>query len=207
MALEINVADNSGQSLVATIERLSDNFFWNDNTSAFESSPSFANKSITLTEGGSENARSYQATVSGLGSPGYILIRIHKASGNTATRGVMQVFVDEGDEIAQVANIYHADIEFNLDNSNSQDEYTATWFLNAERITSGITSPTIQVVRRDTGGDLIASTSMTQIGSTGSYKYDETTNFTTSGESYLVIASATIDGETRTYSRLVSRDD
>lgn len=108
---------------------------------------------------------------------------------------------------ASITDIYHADIQFTVDEANAQDEYTVTWFKNGVRQTSGITSPTIQVVKRADGTDLIASTSLTQIGSTGSYKKDATTTARqTAGEACLVIVSATIDAGTRTFSKLTGRD-
>lgn len=108
--------------------------------------------------------------------------------------------------LADAEDVYHADIELTIDGANTQDEYTVTWFRNGVRQTTGITSPTIQVVKRADGTDLIASAAMTQIGSTGSYKYDEDTNRITNGEAVLVLAGATINGGARTFSRLLGRD-
>jgi hypothetical protein len=104
-------------------------------------------------------------------------------------------------------DLYHADIQTTIDDSNSQDEYTITWFKNGARVTSGITVPTLQVIKRADGTDLIASTTPTQIGATGSYKHDATTSARlTAGESAIAVASATIDGSTRSFSKLVGRD-
>jgi hypothetical protein len=88
----------------------------------------------------------------------------------------------------KVDDIYHADINVVVDGGVPQDEYTVTWFKNGARVTSGITSPTIQVVKRVDGTSLVSSASMTQIGSTGSYKKDEGTNLITAGEAVLVRA-------------------
>jgi hypothetical protein len=78
---------------------------------------------------------------------------------------------------------------------------------NGVRQTSGITVPTIQVVKRATGTDLIASTTPTQIGTTGSYKHDATgAARLTAGEAVLVVVTATIDGSTRSFSKLIGRD-
>lgn len=107
---------------------------------------------------------------------------------------------------AQLASIYAAQIDFADDEDNSKDEYSVQWFKNGAPVTSGITSPTIQVIKRADGTDLVASSAMTQIGSTGAYKYDETTNRVTSGEAVLVQVQATIDGSARTWRKLVSRD-
>lgn len=106
----------------------------------------------------------------------------------------------------KVDDIYHADINVAVDAAAPQDEYTVTWFKNGARVTSGISSPTIQVVKRADGTSLVPSTAMTEIGSTGSYKKDEGTNLITAGEAVLVIASANIDSATRTFSKVISRD-
>ncbi len=103
-------------------------------------------------------------------------------------------------------DVYHADILLTVDEANTRDEYTITWFKNGVAVTSGITSPTLQVVKRADGTDLIASTTPTQIGSTGSYKHDESSGRITAGEATLVIAGATIDGSPRSFRLLVGRD-
>jgi hypothetical protein len=108
-----------------------------------------------------------------------------------------------GITLAASEDVYHALIEYSFD--DPEDEYTVTWFKNGQRVTSGITSPTIQVVKRTDGTDLVASAAMTQIGSTGSYKYDESTNVISADESYLTIVSATIDSGGRSFACLVSR--
>jgi hypothetical protein len=104
-------------------------------------------------------------------------------------------------------DLYHADICFTRDQANTQDEYTVTWFKNGVRLTSGVTSPTIQVVKRADGTDLVAATAMTEVGSTETFKYDATgSSRVTQGEAVLVVVAATIDSGSRTFSRLVSRD-
>lgn len=109
--------------------------------------------------------------------------------------------------LTSAEDVYHADICLTVDSSNSKDEWTVTWFKNGIRQTSGITSPTLQVVKRADGSDLIAASSMTQIGSTGSYKLDATTTSrTTAGESVLAVAAATINSSSRSFSRNISRD-
>jgi hypothetical protein len=102
--------------------------------------------------------------------------------------------------------VYFADIQFTRDQSNTQDEYTVTWFRDGVRITSGITSPQIQVIKRVDGTNLVAATTMTQIGTTGSYKYDEATNRLTLGEAAVVVVTATIDGASQTWVKNLGRD-
>lgn len=108
--------------------------------------------------------------------------------------------------VLAVADLYHADIQLTIDEANTQDEYTVTWFKNGIRVTSGITTPLIQVVNRADGTDLVASTAMTQIGTTGSFRYDEATNRITNGEAVVIIATATIDGSARSFTKVGARD-
>jgi len=104
------------------------------------------------------------------------------------------------------ANVYFAGVSVTIDDGNAQDEYNAEWFKNGIPITSGITLPKIQVVKRSDGTDLIAETAMTEVGSTHAFKYDEGTNRLTAGQAGLIVATATIDGAVRTRRRWVSRD-
>lgn len=112
--------------------------------------------------------------------------------------------ITDGVTLATSENVYTANINLNLDATN--DEYSVSWYKNGILQTSGITSPAIQVIKRSDGTDLIASVSMSQIGSTGSYKYTETVSRITDGETFLVKCTATIDGSTRTFGKYVSRD-
>lgn len=90
--------------------------------------------------------------------------------------------------------------------STTADHYAVRWFKNGAPITSGITSPTIQVIKGSDGTDLIASTALTEIGSTHRFKKDESTNKMVAGAIYFAVVSATIDGSTRTWDQQVGRD-
>lgn len=90
--------------------------------------------------------------------------------------------------------------------STTADHYAVRWFKNGAPITSGITSPTIQVIKGSDGTDLIASTALTEIGSTHRFKKDESTNKMVAGAIYFAVVSATIDGATRTWDQQVGRD-
>jgi hypothetical protein len=107
---------------------------------------------------------------------------------------------------AKIKNVYHAYIDTSIDDVNGQDEYTVVWFNDSERVTSNITNATIQVINRSDGTDLIAESSMTQIGSIGSYKYDESSNRMTAGEAVLIVVSATINGSSQSFAAIASRD-
>src|SRR5690606_31088067 len=111
-----------------------------------------------------------------------------------------------GYSLSSAEDVYHADIQITVDDENNQDEYTVVWFLNGARVTSGITSPTIQVIKRSDGTDLVAPTAMSEIGSTETFKYDESTNRIDKGDAYIVLVAATIDESSREFARIVTRD-
>lgn len=90
--------------------------------------------------------------------------------------------------------------------NTTTDHYAVRWFKNLVPITSGITSPTIQVIKGSDGTDLIASTALTEIGSTHRFKRDESTNKMTAGAIYFAVVAATIDGSSRSYEQQVGRD-
>lgn len=96
MSLHISTVFQTGRTLSATIERLSDGFFWNG--VSFVSSPSFASKKISLTEGSSENAESYEAEVTGLGDPGVVRVRVHDEDSSNVCVGAMETGVLNGVE-------------------------------------------------------------------------------------------------------------
>jgi hypothetical protein len=110
----------------------------------------------------------------------------------------------DGVKLASSADVYHADIDFTRDQSNTQDEYTVKWLKNGIP-QSTVTGATIQVVSRD-GSDLIASTAMTDVGG-GLLTYDATgAERQTQGEAVEVVVTATVNAATRTFSRLLGRD-
>lgn len=86
------------------------------------------------------------------------------------------------------------------------DHYAVGFFKNGQPVTSGITSPTIQVIKASDASDLIASTALTQIGSLGLYKKDESTNKMAGGAIYFAKVEATIDSSTRTWFQQIGRD-
>jgi len=101
---------------------------------------------------------------------------------------------------------YQAKVWLTDDDGNTHDRYVCVWFKNGEPVTSGITSPTVQVIQASDGNDLVGSQSMTQIGSTGMYRYDENTNRIADGAVYVAKVQATIDSATRTWYQPVGRD-
>jgi len=105
-------------------------------------------------------------------------------------------------------NIYFADIFIDVDTTGAIDEYTVSWIKDDTPIEVPLTSPTIQVIKRSDATDLVAQTTMTQIGSTGLLKHNVSTaiNRVSTGASYIVVTKATIDGATRTWRKIIGRD-
>lgn len=91
--------------------------------------------------------------------------------------------------------------------SSSTDRYVVTWFKNGEPITTGITSPTIQIIAVADGTDLVASVGLTEIASLQMYRHDEETGRVVDGAAYIAKVQATIDSATRTWHQPVGRDN
>jgi hypothetical protein len=103
--------------------------------------------------------------------------------------------------------VYTAKLLLFDDDAATTDRYVVSWFKNGVVITSGITSPTIQVVRAADGTNLIPSTAMTEIASLGRYRYNATGGQRIiAGVSYIVFVSATIDGAVREWDQPMGRD-
>lgn len=207
MANEVRVPPNpdkapSGSTAYFTIRNASGQI-WNTAGAAFETynAANIADYDIALTEQGSGGFRvgSLPAAVIALG--GDVEIVAHVRAG--ATPAESDVPFAQG---TIYVDTYDADIDFRRDQSNTTDEYRVQWFKNAAPVTSGVTSPTIQVVTASTGVDLIASTAMTAVAA-GLLKYDATgASRQTLGEAVKVVVTATIDGATRTFTKILGRD-
>ena len=104
------------------------------------------------------------------------------------------------------ADIYTAKVWLYDDDANSYDRYNVVWYKNGVPVTSGITTPLIQVIKSSDGADLVASVAMTQSASTGLYYYNEATNRITSGAAYVIKVTATIGGAARTHYQPTGRD-
>ena len=108
---------------------------------------------------------------------------------------------------AQLQPIYTAVIGYQRGETEGLDRYTVYWLKNGERLTSGITSPTLTVTNRSTEAALLSAVAMTDAGS-GNLKYVTTSasQRQTLGIPYLLATSATIDGATRTWIDANGRD-
>jgi len=189
-------------------------------TGAFKANPTIASGDFKTSKDGSDFAN--LATLPVVDPAGSIGVLISLAQAEMNGDKIMVQCIDAaGDEwddllifidvttvnVDDLVDVYHADIELTRDGQNTQDEYTITWIKNGVQVTSGITSPTIRVINRADGTDLVAAgTAMTEIGSTSLFGYDEGTNRMTPGEAVIVIVSATIDSVSRSFPRVLTRD-
>lgn len=107
--------------------------------------------------------------------------------------------------VATDMDAYHAKV-WVVKESTTADHYAVVFFKNGQPVTTGITSPTIQVIKASDGTDLIASGALTEVGSLGIYKKDESTNKMAGGAIYFAKVQATIDGSTRQWLQQIGRD-
>lgn len=203
--------NETGKTLKATIERLADGYFREDDAETFVSAPAFADKDITLTEGSAENAGTYTNSVSATTwNDGLYRLRIHDTSLSNRTISASVFAISDGYEVpvGEENALYTADIQLIVDNANATpvDEYIVIWSKNGVPLTTEVTGCTIQVVKRTDGSNLIASTAMTEVVS-GTWKYNATSSSKqTAGETYKVICVATISGATVTRAKGFGRD-
>lgn len=106
-------------------------------------------------------------------------------------------------------NIVQMELAFNVDNPNTQDEYSVIFKINGfELAPSQITgTPSLRVGKRD-DTDLIATLSMTQVSTTARWIHDEITlaERVILGEAYYVTISATLFGVAMVFDEIIRRD-
>ncbi len=104
-------------------------------------------------------------------------------------------------------DVYTAKARFIDDDLATTDRYVISWHKNGSVVTSGVTSPTIRVVKVSDGTDLIATSTMVEISGLSRFRYDAVgAARVASGSSYLAIFSATIDGVVRSWDYVFGRD-
>jgi hypothetical protein len=92
----------TGANLAATLQRLSDDFYWNPTAVAFQVAPAYADKKIALAEGAAENLESYTASVASLGNAGRLLVRVHDEDNANLCIGTAHTGVLNGEEVQDV---------------------------------------------------------------------------------------------------------
>lgn len=119
------------------------------------------------------------------------------ARGAHATAGTMG-------ETAQ--DKYQALVLLLVDRVASVDRYTISFFKNGELVTSGVTVPTIKILKAADGTSLVPQTAASVIAATAQYKYVEAVNRVVKGAAYVAVVTATIGGVAMSWVRPVGRD-
>lgn len=100
MALPISAVRASGGAYFATIQRLSDSWWWNRAASAWQANPAAADRKVTLTEGSGPYLGAYTASVTGLGDAGQVRVFIHDdTDANDAADATIETYVWGGNEV------------------------------------------------------------------------------------------------------------
>ena len=104
-------------------------------------------------------------------------------------------------------DVYTAKVLLLDDENGTADRYVVSWFKNGSVVTTGITAPTLHVVKVADGSDLIPSAAMTQIGSLSRFRYNAAgAERIVAGAAYLAVVGATIGGAARSWDQPVGRD-
>jgi len=103
-------------------------------------------------------------------------------------------------------NTYQARIDVVDDNDSSVDRYMVCWFRNGMPVLSGITLPTMRIYKSD-GTDLVGTSAMIENGTEQTFHhFVSPPDRMVDGEAYIALATATIDGDNRSWLQIVGRD-
>ena len=180
---------------------------WNGTSFVAYATADIATYNINATEQGTASGY-YAASMPAANSGIYYVVAKERAGGGVAETDItVGTGVIQWDGAVPDATGYQAKVWMTDDDAGTSDRYTVVWFRNGQPITSSITVPTIEVIKAADGTDLIASTAMTQIGTTGTYRYTATgASRIVNGVSYIILVQATIQGATRSWYQGLSRD-
>lgn len=142
MPLYIATADSANASLMFSLERLSDGYWWSFASSAWEADPELGDREQALTEGTGPLLGSFTGAVTGLGDAGWVRVRVHSAeypmtgtgtyAESTATVRGVDVYV-WGDE--EVGGEYLVDIKARTDTIGSGRVTTVSPVAQGGRVT------------------------------------------------------------------------
>jgi hypothetical protein len=137
---------------------------------------------------------------------GILIVAINESGAFPVWREFQVVSPVIYDFLMNGTNVYQAKVWMFDDNGGTTDRYVVCFYKNGQPITSNITSPTIEVIEAVDGSNLIASTSLSEIASTGLYKYDEDTDRIVNGAAYIAKIEASIDSEPCNWFQPIGRD-
>ncbi len=101
MTLNITTSATPAANLSVTLQRVGDEYYWNDSAEAWQAAPSFADRRIDLTEGTVEEGGSFVGGNSGdLGDAGWLRVRVHDLDEvNDRTIEVLEYEVLDGQRV------------------------------------------------------------------------------------------------------------
>jgi len=137
----------------------------------------------------------------------------YEEGGTGSTKAMTRLYQAASTLSALGTMVFTGDIHLVVDEANSQDEYSITWWSNGRPMTQSylgalISNCQIRVFKWSDGADLISLTSMTQIGASAVYKYTASgAQRIAAGESYIVEITADYGvSQEMVARRIVSRD-
>ena len=90
-------------------------------------------------------------------------------------------------------DIYTSKVSLTVDSVGTSDRWESSWFKNGAPYSPTAGTPQLQVVKSSDGANLIPPTNMTQIASTGRWKYTAiTTERVSAGAAYYITTTAKI---------------
>jgi len=158
----------------------------------------------------------WNSLVNDFQEPGTMGLLLGEAGGGSSPSTIADAVWDEAPSTHTTADTFGALVQEDVytakvllldDNAGTVDRYVVSWFKNGSVVLSGVTSPTIHVVKVSDGTDLVPVTAMTEVGSLSRFRYDASASERiAAGSAYLAIASATIGGAARSWDQPVGRD-
>jgi hypothetical protein len=144
MTINISFQSSSGRTLKATLQRLSDGKYWDNNVdAAWETAPTWAEVAIALTEDSGRNAGTYRGTSAGNVGAADILVRIHDDNdANDAAIGCQQIATNSSGNEILLSGVYNAGTLATLDALLAQlatDHGAGSW--KAADVWSGFVMP------------------------------------------------------------------
>ena len=158
----------------------------------------------------------WNSLVNDFQEPGTMGLLLGEAGGGSSPSTIADAVWDEAPSTHTTADTFGALVQEDVytakvllldDNAGTVDRYVVSWFKNGSVVLTGVTSPTIRVVKVSDGADLVPVTAMTEVGLLSRFRYDASAaERIAAGSAYLAIASATIGGAARSWDQPVGRD-
>lgn len=133
------------------------------------------------------------------------VVRVDGIDNANAAAGRLDVNAERVNNVAAptMVDVYDSVVDYVEDGTNGQ--FTVRWRKNGVPVAVTGT-PQINLKSRTDDSDVVSATNMTQVGSSGTWKYTRLSALLSGGIPLKVVLTATIDGATRTHEVFISRD-